>query len=305
MARTAGLPVRWGDIRDPEAVREAVAWRRRRRPSRRRSSHPAVDARSAARRAGQRRWHEQRDRRRPVGWSSRPDRLHLVAGAVRGDPAPRSAADARRPDRDRPTTTPSTRPAAKCCSTPPGSRWRSSASAAVIPIDVLGVLDPLMFEVPLDDRIEFVHPWDVGLAVRQRLDNDSVWGNTFLIGGGPRCQIFQREIIRKPLEALGIGSSRRRPSAIPRSTSTGSTPPRARRCSVSSATRSTTASVTWSSTSAGSARSSAGRGRSPAASCSAPRRTTGGEPPRPVPVGPPTRPGASLCRRRARRVRWR
>jgi UDP-glucose 4-epimerase len=76
---------------------------------------------------------------------------------------------------------------------------------AVIPIDVLGVLDPLMFEVPLGDRIEFVHPWDVGLALVHAIESDEVWGNTYLIGGGPRCQIFQREIIRKPLEALGIG----------------------------------------------------------------------------------------------------
>jgi nucleoside-diphosphate-sugar epimerase len=76
---------------------------------------------------------------------------------------------------------------------------------AVIPIDVIGVLDPLMFEVPLDDRIEFVHPWDVGLALVNAIESDQVWGQTFLIGGGPRCQLYQREIIRKPLEALGIG----------------------------------------------------------------------------------------------------
>jgi UDP-glucose 4-epimerase len=76
---------------------------------------------------------------------------------------------------------------------------------AVIPIDVLGVLDPLMFEVPLDDRIEFVHPWDVGLAIVRAIESEEVWGHTYLIGGGPRCQVLQREIIRKPLEALGIG----------------------------------------------------------------------------------------------------
>ncbi len=37
------------------------------------------------------------------------------------------------------------------------------------------------------------------------IENEDVWGNTYLIGGGERCQIYQREIIRKPLEALGIG----------------------------------------------------------------------------------------------------
>jgi nucleoside-diphosphate-sugar epimerase len=76
---------------------------------------------------------------------------------------------------------------------------------AVIPIDVLGVIDPLMFEVPLTDRIEFVHPWDVGLAIVHAIESDEVWGHTYLIGGGSRCQLYQREIIQKPMEALGIG----------------------------------------------------------------------------------------------------
>jgi UDP-glucose 4-epimerase len=76
---------------------------------------------------------------------------------------------------------------------------------AVIPIDVLGVIDPLMFEVPLTDRIEFVHPWDVGLAFVNAIESDEVWGNTYLIGGGASCQVYQREIMSKPLEALGIG----------------------------------------------------------------------------------------------------
>jgi UDP-glucose 4-epimerase len=77
---------------------------------------------------------------------------------------------------------------------------------AVIPLDVFGVLDPLMFEVPLTDRLEFVHPWDVALAFIHAVESDEVWGRTFLIGGGPRCQIYEREIVNGPLEALGIGA---------------------------------------------------------------------------------------------------
>ncbi|MFT7649802.1 MAG: UDP-glucose 4-epimerase [Candidatus Poriferisodalaceae bacterium] len=76
---------------------------------------------------------------------------------------------------------------------------------AVIPIDVLGVFDPIMFDVPLSDRIEFLHPWDVGLAMVNAIESEEIWRGTYLIGGGPRCQVHQRELIAKPFEALGIG----------------------------------------------------------------------------------------------------
>jgi nucleoside-diphosphate-sugar epimerase len=78
--------------------------------------------------------------------------------------------------------------------------------AAVIPIEVLGVIDPLMFEMPLTDRVEFVHPADAALAFLNAIESDEAWGRTFLIGGGSRCQLRAREIVNKPLVALGIGA---------------------------------------------------------------------------------------------------
>jgi UDP-glucose 4-epimerase len=77
---------------------------------------------------------------------------------------------------------------------------------AVIPIEVLGVLDPLMFDVPLDDRMEFVHPADVGLAFLTAVERDDVSGRTFLVGGGPKCQLRERDIVNGPLIAIGIGA---------------------------------------------------------------------------------------------------
>ncbi|MBE2270390.1 MAG: NAD-dependent epimerase/dehydratase family protein [Anaerolinea sp.] len=76
---------------------------------------------------------------------------------------------------------------------------------AVLPIDVLGVIDPLMFDVPLGDRMEFVHTYDIGLALANAIDTPAIDGKTLLVGGGKRCQIYQREVILKPFEALGIG----------------------------------------------------------------------------------------------------
>jgi len=77
---------------------------------------------------------------------------------------------------------------------------------AVLPIDALGTIDPLMFEVPLTDRMEFVHTYDVGLALANAIVSTDIIGKTLLIGGGKRCQLYQREVMTKPFEALGIGA---------------------------------------------------------------------------------------------------
>lgn len=75
---------------------------------------------------------------------------------------------------------------------------------AVLPLQVLNSIDPLMFEVPLADRIEFVHTYDVALALLNALEQEAVWGRTLLIGGGPSCQLYQREIIGRGLAAAGL-----------------------------------------------------------------------------------------------------
>lgn len=84
-----------------------------------------------------------------------------------------------------------------------GLRWTIFRLGAALPVRL--VLDPDMFDVPLDNRIEFVHRQDVGLAIANALENDQVWDRTWLIGGGPHCQLHQRDIVENVLEAVGLG----------------------------------------------------------------------------------------------------
>lgn len=67
---------------------------------------------------------------------------------------------------------------------------------------------PIMYEIPLDQRIEALHPADAGLAIANAIKARSLWGNkgrTLLIGGGPSCQLTYGEYLGKILEATGVG----------------------------------------------------------------------------------------------------
>ncbi|MGB3717151.1 MAG: NAD(P)-dependent oxidoreductase [Candidatus Promineifilaceae bacterium] len=84
-----------------------------------------------------------------------------------------------------------------------GLTWAIFRLGAVLPVRL--VIDPGMFDVPLDNRIEFVHTRDVGFAIANALEDDRVWGKIWHIGGGPRCQLYQREIVEGVLNAVGMG----------------------------------------------------------------------------------------------------
>jgi nucleoside-diphosphate-sugar epimerase len=84
-----------------------------------------------------------------------------------------------------------------------GLEWAILRLSATLPIAIQ--LDPGMFDVPLDNRMEFVHTRDVGLAITNAVESAEIWGKTLLIGGGPRCQLYYREIVERVLEAMGVG----------------------------------------------------------------------------------------------------
>jgi UDP-glucose 4-epimerase len=84
-----------------------------------------------------------------------------------------------------------------------GLEWAILRLAATLPLALK--LDPGMFDVPLNNRMEFVHTRDVGLALANAVSSEDVWGKTLLIGGGPRCQYYYRDIVRRILDAMGVG----------------------------------------------------------------------------------------------------
>jgi nucleoside-diphosphate-sugar epimerase len=64
---------------------------------------------------------------------------------------------------------------------------------------------PMMFRVPLAQRIETLHPADAGLAVARAVATPAAWGRTLNIGGGPACQLVYRDYLGAFLDAMGVG----------------------------------------------------------------------------------------------------
>jgi nucleoside-diphosphate-sugar epimerase len=81
--------------------------------------------------------------------------------------------------------------------------WCIYRLAASLPINLK--LDVGMFDVPLNNRMEYVHTKDVGYAIAKGVRSENIWRKVLLIGGGPRCQYYYREIVEKVLEGIGVG----------------------------------------------------------------------------------------------------
>jgi nucleoside-diphosphate-sugar epimerase len=72
-------------------------------------------------------------------------------------------------------------------------------------VPLMGQVDPMMFDVPLNNRIEFVHPRDVGLAVANAVSCNEAFGKILLIGGGPAGQHDYKTYLTGLMDGAGIG----------------------------------------------------------------------------------------------------
>ena len=85
-----------------------------------------------------------------------------------------------------------------------GVPWVILRFGAVPPIE-FGELDPLMFEVRMDDRMEYLAPMDAGASVAAAALKPGIDGKTMLVAGGPSCRVTGREFMTESFNALGIG----------------------------------------------------------------------------------------------------
>lgn len=82
--------------------------------------------------------------------------------------------------------------------------WVILRVSASVPL-VLTQVDPLLFAINLNTRVEFVHPNDVALAIVNCIGNKAVYGKTLMIGGGHSCQMLYKDMIQQLLDSVGIG----------------------------------------------------------------------------------------------------
>jgi nucleoside-diphosphate-sugar epimerase len=84
-----------------------------------------------------------------------------------------------------------------------GLDW-SILRIAFSPPEASAKFDPVLFQLELSSRLEFVHPRDVGLAVTNAASSTEIWGKTLLVGGGSGCQLYYRDFIRQLTDVMGI-----------------------------------------------------------------------------------------------------
>jgi nucleoside-diphosphate-sugar epimerase len=84
-----------------------------------------------------------------------------------------------------------------------GLEWAILRFGVVFPFSIRP--DPEMFEVPLDNRLEYVHTRDVGVAIAHAVTSDEIWGHVLLIGGGAGCRYVFSDTARAILDEMGVG----------------------------------------------------------------------------------------------------
>jgi nucleoside-diphosphate-sugar epimerase len=61
------------------------------------------------------------------------------------------------------------------------------------------------FDMAPDEKLEFCHPADIGLAMGNAAASNQTIGKVLLLGGGERCRFSAYEFVSRYLEAAGIG----------------------------------------------------------------------------------------------------
>lgn len=65
-------------------------------------------------------------------------------------------------------------------------------------------IQPLMFHMPLETALEWCHDVDAAYALVQGIENDSIIGRTFNLGGGEACRTKARDFLRQMFPLWGL-----------------------------------------------------------------------------------------------------
>ena len=84
-----------------------------------------------------------------------------------------------------------------------GLPWMILRLAAVSVEKIPSNFDKILFEMPLDQRIEFVSSIDCGIAFANAVTIKEV-NKIYLIGGGAGCQLLERDFLKGLFDAYGL-----------------------------------------------------------------------------------------------------
>ncbi len=88
--------------------------------------------------------------------------------------------------------------------------WASLRQTFIVPPQLLGLLDPILFHQPLDQRIELITSRDAGYGLVQCLStSDDFWGRIYNMSGGPSCRVVYEDFIAKQFSSAGLGDYRK------------------------------------------------------------------------------------------------
>ncbi len=68
-------------------------------------------------------------------------------------------------------------------------------------------IQPLMFHMPLATSLEWCHDSDTGYALVQAIEEESITGSIFNLGGGERCRTRAREFLSQMLPLWGLDAN--------------------------------------------------------------------------------------------------
>lgn len=84
-----------------------------------------------------------------------------------------------------------------------GLEWSILRFPAVPSLSAMGI-DPVMFDIALETRIEFLDPRDAGLALANAVSSKEASGKILLIGGGKDSWLEYCDYVGRTLDAVGI-----------------------------------------------------------------------------------------------------